>query len=181
MNMNKHTCNVNGKKYQIRKARVVDAKQLSALRLQIDGETENLDREMGEVFIDPMGFEKLILEDSEKRRNLFLVAEVDQKIVAFSRCEGSDLKRFQHKVEFGIGVAKNFWGYGIGKNLLKASIDWAEREGIQKITLSVLETNEKAIRLYEKLGFQREGVLEREKVLSDGKFYNTVLMGRFKN
>lgn len=29
------------------------------------------------------------------------------------------LKRFSHKVEFGVCVLKEYWGYGIGKNLLK--------------------------------------------------------------
>jgi RimJ/RimL family protein N-acetyltransferase len=181
MNIIHYQYHVKGLHYRIRQARVEDAGQLPALRLKIDGETEYLDRERGEGFIDQDGFKKQILEDSEKPRNLFLVAEVSQKLVAFSRCEGSELRRMSHKVEFGVGVLKDFWGYGIGKNLLKASIDWAESEGVQKMSLSVLERNEKAIKLYEKLGFKREGLLQRDKVLSDGQFYNTVLMGRFKS
>ena len=48
------------------------------------------------------------------------------------------------------------------------------------MNLSVLETNEKAIKLYKKLGFEVEGVVKNDKVLSDERFYNTILMGRFK-
>ncbi|WP_421378317.1 GNAT family N-acetyltransferase [Bacillus salacetis] len=169
---------VNGLEYVIRSAKKEDAAQLSTLRLEIDGETENLDRERGEGFIDETGFEELIHEDSEKPRNLFLVAEANGKLIAFSRCEGSELKRFSHKVEFGVGVLRDFWGYGIGKNLLEQSLHWADMSKISKVALSVLETNEKAIRLYEKLGFEKEGVLKRDKILADGKFYNTILMGR---
>ena len=73
---------------------------------------------------------------------------------------------------------KEFWGYGIGKNLLKQSIAWADSTGITKITLNVLETNEKAIALYKKLGFAIEGTLRNDKILSDGKYYNTIVMGR---
>lgn len=47
------------------------------------------------------------------------------------------------------------------------------------MTLNVLETNKQAIDLYEKSGFEIEGVLKNDKVLSDGKFYSTVVMGRF--
>ncbi|AEN88747.1 Acetyltransferase, GNAT family [Priestia megaterium WSH-002] len=50
---------------------------------------------------------------------------------------------------------------------------------MKKMTLNVLETNKKAIDLYTKFGFEVEGVLKNDKVLSDGKFYNTVVMGRF--
>ena len=172
---------VNGKAYMIRSAFHEDAKALSDIRLQIDGETENLDREKGEAFIDVQGFEQLIQIDTKSKKNLFLVAVVDDKIVGFSRCEGNLLKRFAHKVEFGVCVLKDYWGYGIGKNLLKESITWADANEVKKITLNVLETNEKAIQLYEKFGFKKEGLLENDKVLSDGEYYNTVVMGRFND
>lgn len=170
---------VNGMTYMIRHALNKDAKDLSEIRLQIDGETENLDREKGEAFIDVHGFEQLIKVDTENKRNLFLVAIVNERIVGYSRCEGNVLKRFAHKVEFGVAVLKDYWGYGIGKNLLKQSIAWADSSGIKKITLNVLETNEKAIQLYETVGFKTEGILKNDKVLSDGQYYNTVIMGRF--
>ena len=112
-------------------------------------------------------------------RNLFLVAVVQETIVGFSRYEGTYLHRFSHKVEFGVCVLKEFWGHGIGKNLLKESIHWADSNGIKKITLNVLETNTKAIKLYTKLGFEIEGILKKDKILSDGTYYNTVIMGRF--
>lgn len=168
----------NGITYTIRSASATDAKELSALRVQIDGETEFLDREPGEAFIDAPGFEQLIRADSEKKRNIFLVAVVEDRIVGYSRCEGSQLRRFYHKVEVGVCVQKEFWGYGIGKTLLKQSMAWADSNGITKITLNVLETNDKAITLYKKLGFEIEGILKNDKILSAGKYYNTIVMGR---
>lgn len=170
---------INGLNYTIRSAIDKDAGQLSEVRLQIDGETENMDRERGEAYIDPAGFEQIIKTDTEKPRNLFLVAAVQDRIVGFSRCEGVYLKRFSHKVEFGVCVLKEFWGYGIGKNLLKASITWADGNGIKKMTLNVLETNDKAVELYKKLGFEVEGLLKNDKILSDGNYYNTIVMGRW--
>ncbi|OPH47019.1 GNAT family acetyltransferase [Paenibacillus ferrarius] len=172
---------VNGLTYTIRSSIEIDAKDLSELRLQIDGETENLDRERGEAFIDISGFEQLIHADTISPKNLFLVAVADKRIVGFSRCEGTYLKRFSHKVEFGVCVLKDFWGYGIGKNLLQESITWADSNDIKKITLNVLETNTKAIELYKRLGFEIEGILKNDKILSDGEYYNTIVMGRFND
>ncbi|MBL1705915.1 GNAT family N-acetyltransferase, partial [Klebsiella pneumoniae] len=71
-----------------------------------------MDREAGEGFIDKIGFQKIIKTDSEVTKNLFLVAEVHNRIVGFSRCEGSNLKRLCHKVEFGVCILRELWGYG---------------------------------------------------------------------
>ena len=179
MKISKQEFNVKGIPYIIRPVVFTDAKNLSEVRLQIDGETQNLDREKGEAFIDVYGFEQLIKADTENEKNLFLVAVVDDKIVGFSRCEGNSLKRFVHKVEFGVGVLKEYWGYGIGKNLLKESVGWCDSNGIRKITLNVLESNEAAMTLYEKFDFKTEGILKNDKILADGQFYNTIVMGRF--
>jgi RimJ/RimL family protein N-acetyltransferase len=169
---------INGLRYIIRSAMGKDANGLSEVRVQIDGETENLDREPGEAYIDETGFKKLIREDSESINHLFLVAEVNDRIVGFSRCEGNQLKRTSHKVEFGVCVVKEYWGYGIGKKFLEESILWADDVGIKKMNLHVLDSNEKAIKLYQKYGFEVEGILKNDKLLSDGNYYNTVLMGR---
>lgn len=170
---------INKLTYIVRSAIEIDAKNLSEVRLQIDGETENLDREKGEAYIDESSFKQIIKEDTESISNLFLVAEVNDRIVGFSRCEGNKLNRMSHKVEFGVCVLKEYWGYGIGKNLLKESIHWADTNEIKKITLNVLETNDKAIKLYKKYGFEVEGILKKDKILSDGNYYNTILLGRF--
>lgn len=166
--------------YTIRSAEEKDAEALSNVRVQIDGETENLDREKGEAFIDEEGFKAIIQEDLERENRLFLVAESDNRIIGYSRCEGTNLKRTSHRVEFGVGVLKEFWGYGIGTNLLKESIQWADSHDIRKMTLSVLETNEKAIHLYREHGFEIEGTLREDKWLSDGVYYDTYLMARFR-
>lgn len=180
MQINKQEFHANGLSYAIRSAINKDAKELSEIRLQMDGETENLDREQGEAYIDTPGFEEIIKADTENSRNLFLVAVLNERIVGFSRCAGNLLKRSSHKVEFGVCVLKEYWGNGIGKNLLQESITWADGSGITKITLNVLETNDKAIELYKKSGFEIEGLLKKDKLLADGKYYNTIIMGRFK-
>ncbi|MCE3200694.1 GNAT family N-acetyltransferase [Paenibacillus sonchi] len=85
-----------------------------------------------------------------------------------------------HQAEFGIGVLQEYWGLGIGSHMLSAAIAWAEACGLRKLTLNVLETNRNAIALYRKLGFTEEGLLKNDKLLSDGKYYNTVAMGRWR-
>ncbi|WP_400247808.1 N-acetyltransferase family protein [Niallia sp. JL1B1071] len=171
---------LNGLSYTVRCAEEIDADQLSQIRLQIDGETSFLDREPGEGMLSPFDFKHLIRTDLEAVNRLFLLAETESgKIIAFSRCEGSSLKRLKHKVEFGIGVLKDYWGYKIGPHLLQSSLTWATENKLAKMTLSVIETNDKAIKLYKQFGFEVEGILKKDKLLEDGEYYSTIIMSRF--
>ncbi|AYC30527.1 GNAT family N-acetyltransferase [Paenisporosarcina cavernae] len=165
----------------IREAIESDADQLVLVRKTIDTETENMDRTEEESTMTLSDMKELIDSDRNSPHAHFLVAEVEGKIVGFSRCAGSSLSKLRHQVEFGVGVVKAYWGYGIGKQLLNESLAWAQHAGKVKMTLNVLDTNEKAIRLYERLGFETEGVLRADKKLADGKFYNTIVMGKLLN
>lgn len=158
-----------------------DAAELSKLRTEIDGETENLDREAGEDLLTPEDFEKLIYEDSIAGKNIFLVAEAEGKIVGLARLQGSKLSRFRHKAEFGICISKKYWGHGIGKVLIKNIIRCADTAGIKKISLNAVQTNTKAIQLYKKYGFVEEGLLVKDRIHKDGNYYNTVIMGRLSD
>ncbi|EDT82699.1 GnaT-family acetyltransferase [Clostridium botulinum NCTC 2916] len=59
---------------------------------------------------------------------------------------------------------------GIGKNLMKSGIEWAKENGIFRITLEVDINNYRAISLYLKFGFEIEGTLRNDKMLSDGSY-----------
>lgn len=50
--------------------------------------------------------------------------------------------------------------------------------GIEKISLTVVQTNTKAIQLYKRYGFVEEGLLIKDRIHKDGNYYNTVIMGR---
>jgi RimJ/RimL family protein N-acetyltransferase len=55
---------------------------------------------------------------------------------------------------------------------------WADTVGIEKISLTVVQTNTKAIQLYKRYGFVEEGLLIKDRIHKDGNYYNTVIMGR---
>jgi ribosomal protein S18 acetylase RimI-like enzyme len=58
-------------------------------------------------------------------------------------------------------VTSNQRGLGVGETLLTEAINKAKRiKGIEKLNLSVVTTNEKAKKLYSKLGFRVFGLEE---------------------
>lgn len=56
-----------------------------------------------------------------------------------------------------IAVAPRSQGRGLGRQLLDALLDEARRRGCTQVFLEVLDTNEAAIALYERAGFERQG------------------------
>lgn len=165
--------------WRLRSARKEDAAELSKLRLRIDAETNHLDREAGEDCLSDLEFENVIKNDLAHSKDMFFVSEINGQIVGFARCISRKLNRFSHQSDFGICILKQFCGYGIGKALLKKIIELAEEIGIEKILLSVIETNSNAINLYQSFGFKQEGILLKDRKI-DGKYYNTIIMGRIK-
>ncbi len=86
--------------------------------------------------------------------------------------------RNQHIVYLGgLAIHPSYSGSGEGLKMMKAIIAFANQSGFLRIELTVADTNKKAIRLYEKVGFQKEGVLRKFTWLkSREKFINEIMM-----
>ena len=78
---------------------------------------------------------------------------------------------------FGINIgAKQEWGKGYGSEATALTLQYAfETLNLHRVRLLVFETNARAIRTYEKVGFQREGLL-REDRFHEGRYWNTITM-----
>lgn len=60
--------------------------------------------------------------------------------------------------ELGVVVAKKYWRNGIGQLLVDEAEYWFENySSLKKLVLTVFKTNQPAIKLYEKLHFQKKG------------------------
>lgn len=57
-----------------------------------------------------------------------------------------------------IAVEPAFHGHGYGRELMKTVADIAFERGMKSLTLEVRASNERAIHVYEKMGFINEGV-----------------------
>jgi RimJ/RimL family protein N-acetyltransferase len=76
-----------------------------------------------------------------------------------------------------MAVAGGWRGRGVGTALMQSCVDWARERGIHKLALQVWPHNEAAIRLYEKFGFEREGVLRAHYRRQNGELWDAVVMG----
>ncbi len=79
-------------------------------------------------------------------------------------------------LSIGLGEPQH-WGQGYGTEVMRLLLDFAFGElNLRRVQLTVFEYNPRAIALYEKMGFQREGVF-REFLHRDGKKYDMYLYG----
>jgi len=80
-----------------------------------------------------------------------------------------------HRGSLGIGLLSEYRGRGLGRRLLNACISKAWVNGLTRIELETRCDNAAAIRLFERCGFEREGV-RRCAMRLDGEHYDTLLM-----
>jgi RimJ/RimL family protein N-acetyltransferase len=121
-----------------------------------------------------------IQEHCEEHGSLLLAAEVDGFIVGLIGFENGPQRRVTHRGNLHVSVARPWRGIGIGTILLQSLIDWAIADPIiEKVSLSVMVSNHRAIGLYRKFGFREEGCLAREIKIAPGRYEDELLMCRF--
>lgn len=80
-------------------------------------------------------------------------------------------------VDLGMGIVDGYRSQGLGTKLLAAVIGWARHRAAHKVHLEVWPTNERAIGLYEKFGFEHEGRRRRQWRRKDGSLWDALAMG----
>jgi len=86
--------------------------------------------------------------------------------------------RRKHVAGLGIGVAAQWQGKGVGDELMRRLLEWADNwAGYLRIELTVYTDNARAIGLYRKHGFVEEGT-SRAHALRDGVYVDSLIMAR---
>ena len=111
-----------------------------------------------------------------------LVAVVEGQVVGFAELVRSPSQpRHAHAAELNMVCTRpDLVGRGVGRALTEAVIDLADNWlNVRRLGLVVFADNDRAISLYETLGFQREGVM-RELGFKRGTYVDAVVMGRLR-
>lgn len=124
---------------------------------------------------------KQILSENDQpgRTDCVLVAERAGTMVGSAGLHpvGAALRR-RHAAVLGISVAPEAQGQGVGRALMQALCDYADRWAqVLRIELTVFADNERAVRLYRSMGFVHEGT-HRGYALRDGEYIDVLSMAR---
>jgi RimJ/RimL family protein N-acetyltransferase len=122
-----------------------------------------------------------ILEAWERAGNasLYLSAWVDGQLVGEASLRRQRLQRVSHVAELGVAIHPGFHGIGLGRLLTTSLLAWARDPStrpLRRIDLRVFASNERAIKLYESLGFEHEGRCRDFIRSADGSSYEDDLI-----
>ena len=158
----------------VRKAIPADAFQLAELMKHV--EDSNF------MLFEP-GERKTTAEQLEKRLavmgedSVVLVTEEQAELTGYLFAIGDSVKRKRHSVYVAVGIRQSERGKGRGTGLFQSLDHWAAAKGIRRIELTVLEHNHSAIGLYQKMGFDIEGV-KRDSVWLEDHYANEYYMAK---
>ncbi len=130
----------------------------------------------------PMGIEaeKKHIESMSKENNSVMIIAFDKdEIAGIITINSSQKRKMKHVGMLGIGIKIKYQGEGLGNILMQESIEWAKTNGVtKKISLVTRHDNEIAYKLYEKLGFETEGIFKKDNI-ENGKAYDSIYMSLF--
>lgn len=170
----------NKKKIYFRTAEDKDAAAMHALTKSVIEEENGLIMTIHDFL--------LTIEDQIHRNQIFLqhpktiamVAFHHETLIGILTIEPEHLLKTCHRGNVGIIIHEHYRSEGVGKKLMELAIQWAKSNHVyEKLQLDVLETNIRAVKLYEKLGFFHEGKIENAVKHKEGVYENVLTMGLF--
>ena len=111
----------------------------------------------------------------EKGNALYMVAEVEGKVIASSSVAKRRFSCESHVGDLGILIKSGYRDVGIGTEMMKSLIDQARRMGLKILTLTVFATNKRAIHVYKKVGFKEVGRIPKS-IYRNGKYIDRIIM-----
>lgn len=148
-----------------------DAAQLLTFLKESYGSTDYLASYPEEIDYTEESEAAYIKNASENPGELCLAAFHDGVLIGSTSlsCVRERIK-LRHRAEIAIAILPGFRGQGLGRKLMEAAIAKAREHGYLQVELQVVSTNIPARKLYESLGFKKQGVHYRAFRLKDGTF-----------
>lgn len=166
----------NGKTAIFRSPTPADAAAMLDMLKVTAGETEFLIRYPEECLTDVQAEEAFLSDICQSQMNMMLLCEVDGKIVGNCHLWYTPRLKLRHRGELAIALVQDCWGLGLGSAMLSELITQAKNWGLEDLTLSYIEGNDRACGLYEKMGFREVARIPDAYRLKDGSMRSDIWM-----
>jgi ribosomal protein S18 acetylase RimI-like enzyme len=160
--------------FTIRQAREEDLTGLVGAIRQAIGGGEYI---TAETVADVVDNEGVLIRHNELESRIFFIATVDGEVVGWVHLKHMDLEKLSHTAELTLGVLEEYRGHGIGSHLLERGLEWASKQGLEKIYNTIPASNEGAIDFLASRGFETEAVREDHYKIA-GRYIDELLMAK---
>ena len=121
-----------------------------------------------------------LLRQPGQNRHFLVAVSPDNTVLGLVMLTAESNPRRRHSGGLGIMVRTDCQGQGIGTALLEAVLDLADNWlMLRRVELEVYADNQRAVRLYEKFGFEAEG-RKREASVKNGAYVDLLVMARLR-
>ncbi|CAN5224630.1 GNAT family protein [soil metagenome] len=165
-----------GRRWTLRPGRPTDGRALARLFAEVRTEGRWLITTPGSITEPSEAF--WIAEMIRASEHLVLVAEADGEVIGNILVSVDRGVATEHIGVLSITIAADWRDVGIGTALVTAAQDWAIERGLRKVSLGVFPDNARALTVYGRRGFVREGV-RRQQYRSGDIYRDEVLMAWF--
>lgn len=119
---------------------------------------------------------KPIFEELQRQEALYIYEENGKRAGMFKLIP--DTYRSAHVVYLGgLAVDPACGGRGVGSRMMQEIIEYSGRQGFIRIELSVSVENERAVHVYTKAGFAKEGILKKYTYLAgENRYVDEIMM-----
>lgn len=175
------TCK-NGKEFTIASIGPNNAVQFLDFMHQVSSDTHFMYRYGDEISQDEKAIQeeqiRLTTFQEDDKQAMISIFDGDSIIGNIAiRCVAKNRKT-AHRCSIGLGVRKEYHGFGLGTILVDQAINFAKSSGYKSMELGVLSDNLPAQGLYKKMGFTEWGRLPKAFVLDDGTAIDEIAMYR---
>jgi RimJ/RimL family protein N-acetyltransferase len=109
--------------------------------------------------------------------NITLLARLGERIVGHLQLFRIPFERRKGMGEVFIYIHQDFQNIGLGTMMMKRAIELAKDRGFHRLGLTVVADNHRAIKVYEKVGFKKEGMARETFYGDDHRYHDEVEMG----
>jgi RimJ/RimL family protein N-acetyltransferase len=114
---------------------------------------------------------------SDLTNNITLLARSEDRVVGHLQMFRIPFERRKGVADLFIYIHQDFQNLGLGTLMMKKAIEVAKERGFHRLGLTVVADNHRAIKVYEKVGFKKEGVARETFYGDDHRYHDEVEMG----
>ncbi|GAA0662249.1 GNAT family N-acetyltransferase [Natronoarchaeum mannanilyticum] len=130
---------------------------------------------VAETVAQELDHQEALLRHNELESRMFFVATVDDEVVGWVHLNAPELEKLHHTAELTVGVVDEYRGRGLGSHLLSRGLEWAGKNGYEKVYQSIPATNDAAVEFLEEHGWETEAVREDHYKI-DGEYVDELMM-----